>query len=468
MTHDSPLDLPVPELLAAVRSGRVDREDLVTAFDSRRRDLDEGDFPVRAVLDRIPNPAGPPVAGPLAGLPLLVKGNIAVSGLVGKSCTAGSLALEGCDPPTEATVVTRLRNAGAMIVGTANLSEWANFRSLGSNSGWSARGGLTLNPRGRGVSACGSSSGSAAAVAGGLVRVALGTETDGSICCPASVCGVIGWKPTVGLLPTDGIVPISHRQDSVGLLAATMDDILPVADVLLGGTLGSDDPAAGKPPLRMGVADSILEAEPAIAALMSTFVEAAADLGVRSQREVEVPTSEDLKLLEFELLLQEFHHGINHWLAALPQPDRPRDLAALIEFNRDHSGTEMRWFGQDIFEAAVETPPPGDDDYRRRVALAHRLADEEGLTAEFDRLSLDVLAVPVTRPAGPAELGRPDPPMALGSLTASAVAGWPVLTLPLGMVDGLPVGLGLISRPGSDSFLLGLGARLEPVLPVDR
>ncbi len=476
MDTDSPLDLTVPDLLAGLESGRLRREELISAFEARLAALDEGDHPVRAVLDRLPDPDRPPAPGPLEGLPILVKGNIAVAGLEGVSCTAGSLALEGFDPPNEATVVGRLRAAGAVVMGTTNLSEWANFRSMESTSGWSARGGLTLNPHGRGLTACGSSSGSAAAVAGGLVRVALGTETDGSICCPASVCGVVGWKPTVGTVPTDGVIPISHRQDSVGVLAASMADLLPVAEVLLGGTLqgmpplhpgrtADPEPARGVAGLRIGVADSLFEAEAEIAALMDSFVATAGSQGIQVVREVTVPQSEELNSLEFALLLQEFHHGVDLWLSGLPQVDRPADLAALIEFNREHSGAELRWFGQDLFEAAVETPPLLDGGYDERVERALRLAERDGLRAEFERHGLDVLAVPVERPAGRVELGRPHPGGGFGAITASAVAGWPVLTLPLGRIAGLPVGMGLIAPPGSDPFLLRVGAVLEPLLP---
>ncbi len=467
MTTESPLDMSVPELVDAVGSERLRRQELLVAFESRESALDRGEFPVRAVLDHCPDPEslttrGP---GPLEGLPVLVKGNITVGDLGGASCTAGSLALEGFAPPAEAPVVTRLRAAGAMIMGTANLSEWANFRSLSSTSGWSARGGLTLNPHGRGLSACGSSSGSAAAVAGGLVRVALGTETDGSICCPASVCGVVGWKPTVGLVTTEGVVPVSHRQDSVGVLAASMTDLLPVADVLLGGhrrPTGTGDDAL---PLTVGFAEEVFDADPGLAALGRSFAETVASRGISVVGEISVPRSEELVALELGLLLQEFHHGIDRWLAALPQPDRPRDLASLISFNREHASREMRWFGQDLFEAAVETPPLDDPDYLRRVGQARRLAVEEGLGATFDRHSLDVIAVPVTLPARKVELGKSDPQMSLGAITAAAVAGWPVLTLVLGRLHDLPVGVGLVGRPGSDRFLLEAGARLERLLP---
>ncbi len=393
---------------------------------------------IAAQLDR--ERAAGQLRGPLHGIPILLKDNIDTADLM--QTTAGSLALLGSRPARDATVAAALRQAGAVILGKANLSEWSNFRAFNSTSGWSARGGQCRNP-------CGSSSGSGAAVSANLAAIALGTETDGSLVCPAHTCGIVGIKPTVGLSSRAGVIPISHTQDTVGPMARTVAD----AAAVLGALTAADarDPATGvknrqvhsdyRPFLdadglrgaRIGVARKEVSGyHAATDRIFEEALRALRDAGAEVIDPADIATygDENLKISELIVLLTEFKHGIAAYLATrivsdgdLPQP---RSLADLVRYYQDHAEQELVHFGQDIFELALETGALDGEDYRQALATGRRLAGTEGLDAVLDEYSLDALIAP-TGGAGFAHRGglswRQFPLRGRGRLSAVDRAG---------------------------------------------
>jgi amidase len=415
--------------------------------------------------------AGGAVRGPLEGIPVLVKDNIAVAG---RPATAGSPALAGAESG-DAFCVGRLRAAGAVILGKANLSEWANIRSTSSSSGWSTLGGQTVNPHGSGRNPSGSSSGSAAAVAAGLAPVAVGTETNGSIVSPASACGVVGLKPTVGLVSRAGIVPISAVQDTAGPMTGCVAD----AAAMLGALAGQDpaDPAtsgaAGRPGgytgfldagalagARLGIwRDGSKAAAPATAAVLDAAVERLRGCGAEIVDGVQLPGVDQVWEHELAALLHEFKHDLNAYLATLPG-EHPKTLAELIEFNAGHAGAVLAHFGQDLFERAEATSGDlGDPAYLAARGEAARLA-HAALDGALDGGRLDAV---VSLTGGPARLtdhilgDLPD----FSTSGPAAVCGYPSLSVPAGHVRGLPVGMLLSGRAWSEPRLLALGFAFE-------
>ena len=479
----------IAELQSCMASGASSAQEITAAYIERIGTLDTllhsvleinpDALEIAAELDAERRRSGP--RGPLHGIPILLKDNIDTDDRM--QTTAGSLALVGSYPAQDATVTARLRAAGAVILGKANLSEWANFRSTQSISGWSARGGQCQNPYRIGHNPCGSSSGSGVAVSANLAAAALGTETDGSIVCPSATCGIVGIKPTVGLVSRAGVIPIAHSQDTVGPMTRTVADGAAILGALTGvdprdgATTASADhfshdytrflDADGLAGARIGVAreryfgyhtptDAVIEQ--AIAAMRAA--------GALIVDPANIPTATDDRMRESELavLLYELKADMADYLATrLPgQTDRPhpRTLGDLIAFNQANADLELELFGQELFEMAWQKGDLSDAEYRDALLLGRRLAGAEGIDAVMDAHQLDALVAPTGAPAWANDLQRGDRHVG-GSSRPAAVAGYPLITVPAGFVDGLPVGITFMGRAGSEPTLIRLAYAYE-------
>lgn len=403
--------------------------------------------------------------GPLHGIPVIIKDNIDLAGSV---TTAGSLALAGNLRDRNAPLVDRLEAAGLIVIAKANLSEWANIRSRWSSSGWSAVGGLTVNPHNSQRSACGSSAGSAVAIAMQLAPLAVGTETNGSIVCPSSVNGVVGLKPTVGLIPAEGIVPISHTQDTAGPMAANVRDaallLAAMADpkrASAANYLGALKATALKG-ARLGVARFIQGYSPDTE---KAFNDALQVLKAQGAVLVEITQFdyEDIRDLQLPILLTEFKVGVNAYLATTPDTVKTRTLADVIAFNLAEP-RELSWFGQDQFEQAQATAGLADPAYLKMLEKAHAIATVRGIDRLLGEHKLVALLAPTTGPAWSIDLVNGDRSVGSASLLP-AIAGYPHLTVPMGEVAGLPVGLSFIGPAWSEQSLLALGFAFEQARP---
>ncbi|WP_421106818.1 amidase family protein [Streptomyces sp. NEAU-S77] len=463
---DAGLDLDtatIPELQARMADGSLTSSGLTTAYLRRIKAIDPT---VHAVLRTDPTALRQAAAsdarhrrgdvrGPLDGIPVLVKDNVNTRGM---PTTAESLALAGRPPDRDAALVSRLRDAGAVILGKTNLSEWANFRAAKPTSGWSAVGGQTNNPYVLDRNPCGSSSGSGAPLAASLAQVAIGTETDGSIVCPAGMNGVVGHKPSLGLVGQDGVVPISAEQDTAGPMARNVTDTALTLAVIGGGDT-AHLPDGRTPPgslrgKRIGLW-RLPSLGPEVDAVMTRTAEKLRSAGAEVV-EVTPPYQERLAELEFPALLSEFHRDIDAYLATR---EGPRNLAELVEFNRAHPEERTCFAGQELFERALAAPPTTDPAYRAMRAelkdLSRRSIDE---TMAAHRL--DAIASPTNPPAWTTDCGRGDNDV-IPSSTPAAVAGYPSLSVPAGRVNELPVGVLLMAGDRQDGSLLTLGAAVE-------
>jgi amidase len=410
------------------------------------------------------------VRGPLHGIPVLVKDNIDVVGMVN---SAGSLALAENRPQRDAFLAARLRAAGAVLLGKTNLSEWANYRSKHSTSGWSSRGGQTRNAYVLDRNPCGSSSGTATAIAASLATVGVGTETDGSIICPAAIGGLVGMKPTVGLVSRRGIIPIAISQDTAGPMGRTVADVAALLTVLV--AIDDHDPASATARAHVGVdysaclnANALAGARLGIARASLGFnpaVDAAIERGVAALQaagaevvDVELDKRGRWRDAEGEVLAYEFKAGLNAYLQGAG--GRPGSLAELIAWNDAHRAQAMPWFGQDLFIAAQAKGPLTDAAYLEARATARRLAGAEGLFAVLDAHRLDALIGPAN---GPAWLTDPlvGHQFAGGGASAAAVAGSPSITVPMGDSHGLPLGLVFMGRPYAEAQLIGFAYAFE-------
>jgi amidase len=419
--------------------------------------------------------------GPLHGIPIVIKDNIDTGDRM--HTTAGSLALADSIAPRDAHVVKRLREAGAVILGKTNLSEWANFRSTHATSGWSGRGGLTRNPYALNRNACGSSTGTGAAVAANFAAVGVGTETDGSVVCPSSSNGLVGLKPTVGLVSRSGIIPISHSQDTAGPMARTVTD----AAILLGAMTGIDSldtvtgtsrghvsadytqflDANGLRGARIGVARQLFGFNDAVDRLMTESIEAIRNLGATIVDPANLETQGKFDASEFEVLLYEFKADLNAYLANAAPNVKPRTLADLIKFNEEHRAQEMPYFGQEIFEQAEKKGPLTDAAYLKALAKNHRLARAEGIDATMKKHKVDAVIAPTGGPAWTTDLLNGDH-FTGGYSSASAVAGYPHITVPAGLVQDLPVGLSFFAGAWSEGTLLKFAYAFEQATKARR
>lgn len=475
-------EMGVREFSAGLACGRFTAAGLVEAYLGRIEHLDGH---LRSVIEVNPEArelaersdrerANGRVRGPLHGIPVLIKDNIATADRL--ETTAGSLALVGHRSAHDAFVVARLREAGAILLGKTNLSEWANFRSTRSSSGWSGRGGQCRNPYALDRSPCGSSSGTAAAISANLAAAGVGTETDGSITCPSHSCGLVGIKPTVGLVSRTGIVPISASQDTAGPMCRTVADAAALLTVLAGED--PRDPAtaamltrkgvdftrfldpSGLAGARLGVArERFFGYSPHADAVIEEALGVLRRLGAVLVDPADVPNAGDYEDEEYEVLLYEFKAGLNAYLSGLPAGG-PRTLADLIAYNREHADTEMRYFGQEIFIHAQGKGPLTDKTYRKARERCVRLSRHEGLDEVLDRHKLDALVAPTGGPAWMIDLVNGD--HYLGSFSQPAsVAGYPHVTVPAGFAFGLPVGLSFVGRAWSEPTLIRFAFAFE-------
>jgi len=423
-------------------------------------------------LDRERRERGP--RGPMHGIPVLIKDNIATADRM--MTTAGSLALVGSKPPRDSFVARRLRDSGAVILGKTNLSEWANIRSSHSTSGWSGRGGLTRNPYALDRNACGSSSGSGAAVSASLCAVAVGTETDGSVVCPSSVNGVVGIKPTVGLVSRSGIIPISHTQDTAGPMARTVADAAALLTALAG--VDSDDSATlasqgradadytqhldirGLNGARIGVARKFFGIGEAVDKLMDDALAALKSQGAILVDPADIPSLGKFGDSEFEVLLYELKADLNKYLEGLGPEAPVHTLADVIAFNEKHRDREMPYFGQDIFIKAEAKGPLTEKAYLDALANDVKQSRAEGVDAVMDKFQLDALAAPTSGPAWLTDLIDGDHDSG-GSSTPAAVAGYPNINVPAGFVRGLPVGISFFGRAYSEPALIRIAYAFE-------
>ena len=472
-------------LQAAMTDGRTTSAAITQAYLDRIARIDAAGPQLKAVIALSPDAleqarkldaerAAGRVRGPLHGIPVLIKDNIEVAGPL--PTTAGSLALKANVTGRDAFLVARLRLAGAVFLGKTNLSEWANIRSGDSTSGWSAIGGLTRNPHDVTRSACGSSSGSGAAVAASLAPLAIGTETDGSIVCPAGTNGIVGFKPTVGLVSRTHIVPISHSQDTAGPMTLTVADAAAMLTVIAGTDradratamareVQQDYVRALRPDAlkgrRLGVMMDRIGGRADVRALLDAALATLEAEGAVIVRIADTRTGlEELGGAEFEVLLTELKADMAAYLASLPGAGLPKTLAELIAFNKAQP-EELRWFGQETFELAETKGGLDSEAYRTAKEKAARLAGPEGIDRLLKEHKVDFLIGVTNGPAWTMDLVNGDNFSGPSASQLPAVAGYPHLTVPMGAVEGLPIGISFIGEKWSDAEVLAVGHRYE-------
>ena len=474
-------ELSISELQERMQSGEIDSRTLTQAYLNRIAAIDKAGPTLNAVIEVNPDALKEAtlrdverktntVRGPLHGIPILLKDNIGATPMAN---SAGSLALKDFRPMTDAFLVRRLRAAGAVILGKTNLSEWANFRSMRSTSGWSARGGQTRNPYALDRNPCGSSSGSAVAVAANLAAAAVGTETDGSIICPAAVNGVVGLKPTVGLVSREGIIPISYSQDTAGPMTRTVEGAAQMLSVMAGRDV--DDPATanaawnitldyqshlrpeGLKGARIGVLRSKFAIHSDAAAAMEVVIETMREAGA-TVVDAEIPNDGLWEDDELVLMEYEFKAGVERYLSKHAAP--LKSLTQLIGYNQQHATLEMPFFGQELLEKANARGGLGEETYIAARSRARRMAGPEGIDAALKAQTLDALIAPATGPAWITDTVAGDhfPGAGYG---AAAVAGYPSLTVPMGHSNGLPLGVVFIGPAWSEPRLIELGYAYE-------
>jgi amidase len=478
-----PADASILEIQQGLAAGRFDVPAVERHYEGRIQSIDRAGPRLNSVIEINPDAAkiaadlknGADHTQPLFGVPVLIKDNIDTADRM--QTTAGSLALVGSKTPHDAFIVGKLRQAGALILGKTNLSEWANFRSSRSSSGWSGRGGQTLNPYALNRNPCGSSSGSGAAIAADLAVVAVGTETDGSIVCPSSANGLVGIKPTVGLVSRSGIIPISASQDTAGPMARSVTDAATLLTVLAG--YDPADPATAplqsKPALdyrqflkrdslkgvRIGVMRQNAGFHEEVDALLERAIETLRAQGAIVVDPVNIPTQSKFDSDEQTVLLYEFKDGLNRYLQQ--RGATPRSLAELIGYNNREQSREMPIFAQELFVNAQKKGPLTTPEYVEAREHARRLAGAEGIDAALEKEHLDALIAPTMGPAWITDWTNGDHFVGGGTSSAPAVAGYPHITVPMGFVRHLPVGLSFVSTAWSEPKLISYAFAFEQV-----
>jgi len=483
-------EITLGDLQAGMASGKFSARSITEKYLARIEQIDKHGSTINSVIEVNPDALAIADAldkerkeqharGPMHGIPVLIKDNIDTADRM--QTTAGSLALLGSKPTRDSFVAQKLRESGAVILGKTNLSEWANIRSSHSSSGWSGRGGQTNNPYALDRNPCGSSSGSGAATAASLCAVAVGTETDGSVVCPSSANGLVGIKPTLGLISRAGIIPIAHSQDTAGPMARTVRD----AAILLGALAGVDardtvtSTGAGKTAAdyrkfldphglrgaRIGVARKYFGTNDAQDQLMNNLISAMKQQGAEIIDPADLPTHGKFDDTEFLVLLYELKADLNAYLSG--RPGAPGSLKDIIEFNEHNSDKEMPYFGQDIFIKAEAKGPLSSKEYTDALEANHRLSRQEGIDAVMDQFHLDAIMAPTAGPAWLTDFANGDHAVG-GSSNAAAVAGYPDITVPAGFVFGLPVGISFFGRAWSEPTLLRIAYGFEQTIQARR
>jgi amidase len=493
-TRADPKDSPAPVVLEEItisdmqtgmRSGVYTAVSIAESYRARIENIDKHGPTLNSLIELNPDALaiaeemdkerrGGKERGPLHGIPVLIKDNIDTADKM--TTTAGSLALSGSIAAQDSFLARKLREAGAVILGKTNLSEWANFRSTRSTSGWSARGGQTKNPYVLDRNPCGSSSGSGVAVSANLCAAAIGTETDGSIVCPASANGVIGIKPTVGLISRAGIIPISHRQDTAGPMTRTVAD----AAIMLGALTGIDErdeatgaslgkahqdytaflDADGMRGARIGVARGLFGFHDQVDKLMEDAIKVMTYLGATVIDPADIETNDKYEDSDFEALLYEFKADISKYLGALGKNSAVHSLRELIEFNDANKEKEMPFFGQELFHMAEKKDDLASEEYLKVLEKVQRLSRDEGIDATLSKHNLDAIIAPTNGPGWLTDWVTGDHYLG-GSSSPAARAGYPNIAVPAGFVNGLPIGISFFSRAFAEPLLIKLAYAFE-------
>jgi amidase len=476
----------IADLQSAMASGRMTARSITQAYLDRIAELDRKGPTLRHVIEINPDAlsiadsldqerkAGR-VRGPLHGVPILLKDNVDTADRM--TTTAGSLALAGSIPLQDAFIAAKLRAAGAVLLGKANLSEWANFRSTHSTSGWSGRGGQAKNPYVLDRNPCGSSSGSGGAVAANLCTAAIGTETDGSIVCPSSANGIVGLKPTVGLVSRAGIIPIAHSQDTSGPMTRTVRDAAIILNVLAG--IDPRDPATqasrtrgrvdytryldsnGLRGARIGVArNKFFGYSDVTDKVINDGIDALKSQGAVVVDPANIATAGKFDDSEFEVLLYEFKADLNAYLTSLGPKAPAKSLQDIITFNEQHKDQEMPWFGQEIMIRAQAKGPLSEKKYRDALRMNLRMSRAEGIDATLNKYKLDAIVAPTGGPAWVTDLVNGDH-FSGASSTPAAVAGYPNINVPAGFSHNLPIGISFFGHAFSEPTLIKLAYAYE-------
>jgi len=488
-------EMTIADLQTSMSSGKYTAHAITKKYLDRIDDIDDHGPTINSVIELNPDAlsiasemdrerkAGR-VRGPLHGIPVLIKDNIDTHDRM--MTTAGSLALEGSIAPQDSTVAKKLRDAGAVIIGKTNLSEWANFRSSHSSSGWSGRGGQTKNPYVLDRNPCGSSSGTGAAISANLAAIGVGTETDGSVVCPSNANSLVGIKPTLGLISRAGIIPIAHSQDTAGPMCRTVAD----AAILLSALTTANDvdsrdvfsmmrsgimpadytkflDANGLKGARIGVQRKSFGFNDAVDKVMNECIDAIKRLGATVIDPADIPTQGKFDDSELEVLLYEFKADLNKYLASRGASAPVKSLKDIIDFNEKNRDRELPYFGQDIMVKAQAKGPLTEKKYQEALAKNHLMSRTQGIDAVMMKNKLDAIIAPTGGPPWPTDLANGDH-FTGGYSTASAVAGYPHITVPAGYVFGMPVGISFFARAWSEPTLIKFAYAFEQTTKARR